>query len=385
MYLSPDNFDNLDAQALRSLIGLSIPEDAFLDYKESMDVPLKKESKREFLKDISAFANAMGGHLLIGCKEPAEGLSMTDQLLGIAGADSLSQDLERLASTSLDPPIVGLRFKVVPVSEQRSCIVVHVPSSMSSPHMVNHSGHRTFYRRGSESTFPMTTNEVRELMLATVTAEQTAKAAIATTLEDAIDLLGGAIPFILVQAVPLVRLTPNWDVLNSQFAEVIRGSARRNVYKHCADLASSNAPLPTLHGVAGSDAREDPVWQTEIRRNGHVSALLIKMQMENINGAVRPTLHSGYCDFFRAFAAMLQECLDVSGVDPPYAITAVHRNSSQTALWVEQRSYHHVPRYGRNHLQWPLHIRQPGTDPQVVAEELSREMFNAFGLPEIVD
>ena len=121
MYLTTQKFLELTEASLRDFLGLKIPEGLYLDYKEALSGSSDKEAKREFLKDVTAMANAAGGHLLIGVKEPLEGLSIDSQLVGLDGGEVLAQDLERLASASVDPRIPGLSIRVQyfpPVSVQ---------------------------------------------------------------------------------------------------------------------------------------------------------------------------------------------------------------------------------------------------------------------------
>src|SRR3990172_9580263 len=105
MQLTAQQVMALTEESLRKFLALSIPEGLYLDYKESLSGTSEKETKREFLKDVTAFANAAGGHLFLGVKEPSDGLSVENQLVGLDNGDALAQDLERLASSSIDPRI----------------------------------------------------------------------------------------------------------------------------------------------------------------------------------------------------------------------------------------------------------------------------------------
>ena len=103
MYLTRQQLAALDEAGLRAFLDTAVPECLYLDYKISLSGSSDKDAKREFLKDVTAFANAGGGQLLLGVKEPADDLSVDDQLIGVEGAEALAQDLERLCSASIDP------------------------------------------------------------------------------------------------------------------------------------------------------------------------------------------------------------------------------------------------------------------------------------------
>ena len=175
MLLTTQQAMALTEDSLRAFLSLSSPEGLYLDYKEDLSGTSEKKTKREFLKDVSAFANAAGGHLFLGVKEPSKGLSVESQLVGLHNGDAVAEKLERLASSSIYPRIPGLRIVRILLGNGRSCVVVHIPPSLSRPHMVNYEGDHSFYVRNSESSFLMTTHEIRDAVLTSASAEARAR------------------------------------------------------------------------------------------------------------------------------------------------------------------------------------------------------------------
>ncbi|OGR94013.1 MAG: hypothetical protein A2V88_16180 [Elusimicrobia bacterium RBG_16_66_12] len=57
---------------LVSLRDNAVAEGKLIDYK--LEVGTTREARKEFLKDVSSFANAAGGHLLVGVAEGPPGL-----------------------------------------------------------------------------------------------------------------------------------------------------------------------------------------------------------------------------------------------------------------------------------------------------------------------
>ncbi|MEW6737390.1 MAG: ATP-binding protein, partial [Acidobacteriota bacterium] len=55
-------FDQIDKEAIEELIANGVAESKTLDYKEKLPSG-NNEGRREFLADISAFANASGGDI----------------------------------------------------------------------------------------------------------------------------------------------------------------------------------------------------------------------------------------------------------------------------------------------------------------------------------
>ena len=60
--------ENIDKNDLLSLISNSVLEKKTLDYKEKFSGNSDSD-KREFLKDITSFANSSGGDIVYGIKE----------------------------------------------------------------------------------------------------------------------------------------------------------------------------------------------------------------------------------------------------------------------------------------------------------------------------
>jgi hypothetical protein len=386
MHLTSPQISSMTESSLRELLALAIEEGPYLDYKQALSGETDKEAKREFLKDVTAFANAAGGHLFLGIKEPAAGATADDQLVGLEAADALARDLERIAASSIDPRIPGLLIAPIPLASGKSCLVVHVPPSLRRPHMVTHAGHRSFYVRHSESSVPMTTHEIREAVLTSASAEGKARLFVERRLAEIREEIGEQVPAFFLQAMPLIALESPWDVLSAPFEEVIRGNARRTKYHHYATFATDMTPRPTIDGLLGHDLREPPSWGIEVHRTGYVSLLYQDVLYHPVHGEKRPVLHPGKCDIFHSFCDILKELLVVSGSDVPYLIGCVYLNAQATCFWKEAGRWHEFSEpYGKKSILWPEHIRPTGTDPMLVAKDLCLRLFNAFGMKQVIE
>src|SRR5215203_4822690 len=130
MTLSNINFDNVSERDLLEQIAAGAPEGVLLDYKREMygrgDADVK-----EFLKDVSSFANTAGGHLIIGVDEAA-GIPTGITALN----DDADQDLQRLENLTRDgvePRIAGLRMKALPISTGGYVVILRIPKSWNPP------------------------------------------------------------------------------------------------------------------------------------------------------------------------------------------------------------------------------------------------------------
>jgi predicted HTH transcriptional regulator len=72
MPITRTDFDAVSEVDLDDLIQAKVPEGQTIEYKRNM-YGSSDADKREALKDISSFANTVGGHLIIGMDE-ADGL-----------------------------------------------------------------------------------------------------------------------------------------------------------------------------------------------------------------------------------------------------------------------------------------------------------------------
>ncbi len=380
LLLSRIDVQNMSYEGLVEFLKVGLQEGAQIDYKEALSGASKNEAHREFLKDVSAFANAHGGLLIIGVKEPEDGLPIDDQILGVTDGTSLAKDLERVAATSIDPRIPGLLLKSVPVPSNTDVILVFIPPSMNRPHMVSYRKHRSFYIRHSESSVPMTTHEIRDTVLSSATSEGRALSYAESLQIEASEYLIKTEPGFLIQAIPLISLNEKWTVLEEPITGIIRGENRRNRYRYYQfDLASNVVPTPTIYGVIGRESREDNDWQTEVHRNGYIQAAYMDIQHPP-NHPDHFALHDGYYDLFRAFADFCQELWNATQTDLPYLLRCMYLNAESTMFFTGGSFDRSTKPFGKHQIIWPDQIRQVGQPLENIRDEWTVQLFNAFGL-----
>jgi predicted HTH transcriptional regulator len=132
----------IDAAVLAGLVHARVPEGRQLEYRETLPGE-KRRDKREFLADVSAFANSAGGDLIYGIRE-AGGAAAA--VVGLPGSN-LDQErlrLEQLARGGIRPRIPGLRLKIIHRGADPPCLLVRVPRSSVGLHMVTLDGLNRF-------------------------------------------------------------------------------------------------------------------------------------------------------------------------------------------------------------------------------------------------
>src|SRR6266496_6765785 len=121
MALSTISFEDLLERDLLDQIQAGVPEGVLVDYKRDIYGRADADVK-EFLKDVSSFANTSGGHLIIGIDEAA---GIPSAICAVAGdADAELQRLENLARDGIEPRIAGLRMKAVNIASGGFVIVL---------------------------------------------------------------------------------------------------------------------------------------------------------------------------------------------------------------------------------------------------------------------
>ncbi len=378
--LSRTQIQNLNKDSLVEFLSLGMPEGAQIDYKEKLSGENRNEASKEFLKDITAFANAHGGTLLLGVREPSEGCSGEGQIVGIVDGDDLTKDLERLAATSVDPRIPGLLIKPVHILNRKYVIVVYIPASLFRPHMVCFRKHRSFYVRHSESSVPMTTHEIRDTVLSSATSEARARNFAIEEEIEALTYVIGEKPAFLLQAMPLLPTETPWDVLSEPIEKIVRGEGRTNKYKYDHfNLASTIRPTPMLNGVMGRESHENGYWITQIHRNGFVQGVYMDIQ-EASNEPDKLFLHDGYADLFRAFCDLCNSLWKATQTDIPYLFRLKYFNAERTVFLADDRRNKFTGAYGRRVIPWPEQIRQVGESLETIHRTWTEQLFHAFGL-----
>jgi len=144
---------------LQALVDAGVSELRTIEFKESLAVATDSERK-EFLADVSSFANAAGGHLIYGMRESA---GVATEVCGIelANPDAEILRLENLIRDGLDPRLPSHDIASVALSDGKSALVLRIAKSWAGPHMVRFQNHGKFYSRNSRGKYQLDVDELR--------------------------------------------------------------------------------------------------------------------------------------------------------------------------------------------------------------------------------
>jgi hypothetical protein len=154
---------------LQRLVTNRVAESRVIEYKQAL--PGNSDGdKKEFLGDVSAFANAAGGDILYGVTEVRENNKPTgvpESIDGLAGVntDAEMRRLDNMLRDGVQPRIQGLQYQWVEGAPSGSVLVIRVPRSWAGPHMVVFQQLGRFYARNAAGKYPLDVIELRQAFL----------------------------------------------------------------------------------------------------------------------------------------------------------------------------------------------------------------------------
>lgn len=260
------DFDNLAENDLVELVDTQVPEGLRIDYKRDT-YGSKDSDKREFLKDVSSFANAFGGHLVIGIDE-LNGLPVA-----IPGISNVSREDEllrmgQLIRSGIEPPIQGHRVCAIPLATGAYCFVLRIPRSWYPPHRVSAQYSNRFWIRNSSGAHEASVEELRTMFTLGADAFQRVYHFRDERLREIISG-GGARPLqgdgrLILHIVPLAAVASSFQVDLRQVEKL------KNVFQPLGNTAIS--PRFNFEGFINERPGVLNNGYTQIFRNGAVEA-----------------------------------------------------------------------------------------------------------------
>ena len=159
-------FDKVVKEDIDELVSNKTQEGRQLDYKQALPGNTDGD-KKEFLADVSSFANSLGGWLIYGVTEKRDGNNKATGMpesaggLGEINADEVIKRLEAILRDGVDPRITGVQIKPLSGFSNGSVILIHVPKSWNSPHMVTFQQSSKFYARNNAGKYQLDLGEIR--------------------------------------------------------------------------------------------------------------------------------------------------------------------------------------------------------------------------------
>lgn len=160
----PKELKDIKEEDLKGLIDNVVLEGKTIEYKAALpgNAP---DDKKEYLADVSSFANAGGGDIIFGIV--ADHKSGEPKALEGLQLDSIDKEITRLDSIirdGLEPRIPAFNIRHIPLSSGKTALVIRIPKSWQSPHAVKprgEKGHGKFWSRSSNGKYALDVGELR--------------------------------------------------------------------------------------------------------------------------------------------------------------------------------------------------------------------------------
>ena len=209
-------FDKYDAGDVQALIDGQVPEGRTLDYKRELP-GTSNDDKKEFLADVSSFANTAGGELIFGIDE--EG-GVPTAIVGVASDDydHVIRRLDDMIRSGVQPR-VRVHLRVIMSVANQAVVWIRIDQSWDAPHRVTFSGWDKFFGRNSAGKYQLDITELRHVFQRTSGAveavEKFKDARVAEIQVDRGPVALGRRPKVLVHLIPLDAFArkPTFDVV----------------------------------------------------------------------------------------------------------------------------------------------------------------------------
>jgi hypothetical protein len=166
--------ETIDESDLQNLITNQIMEGKKYDYKKDI-IGNSPGARKEFLFDVSSFANCVGGHLILGMDEE-KGVPIKIEGLIINDEDAEKSRLDQMIQSGLQPRMIPIhQIHIVRLKNSQKVIVIRISNSLTKPHMVTFEKTNKFYSRNSGGKYLLDVGEIRNLFMMSEGAIQKVK------------------------------------------------------------------------------------------------------------------------------------------------------------------------------------------------------------------
>ena len=152
-----------------ALVDNQVAESRDLDYKRQLPDLSPEQSKLEFLKDVSSFANTRGGVMLFGveCKRTADS-SVAERVCGVdptVNVDRIRQQWEAVLRDGLDPRIPPIEVQEIQMPGRGVRVVaLGISQSIRTPHLGWFGRNGQVWRRSQAGKYQANVEEIRHMV-----------------------------------------------------------------------------------------------------------------------------------------------------------------------------------------------------------------------------
>ena len=227
-------------------------------------MPKTKSSGKEFLKDVSAFANHNGGHIFLGISEEQ---GVPSEIYGIgADPDKEIQRLHQIALSGVEPRIPALQMKSIIIDEKR-VLIIRISRSEIRPHQVVAYGTNRFFGRNSAGVHQLSIEELRTIFNRNLQLETRVEAFRRKRLEK-IEIFNTPIPLTDKDGIVVIHIIPLQTAFQNTAIDLISAKERHLfIPPHVVGGFSHNF---NINGSVVFDNFPDTYGYTQTFRDGRI-------------------------------------------------------------------------------------------------------------------
>ena len=142
--------EQIDSSHIESLVASKVPEGEQIEFKESLpgksdgnpdpwmsgEDRIGDRAKNKILEEVTAFANAYGGALLLGIKDSGKKPAVADDISPVPRCEDLAERLKLVFRDCVEPQLPRLEMFAVPTEGKDGVIIIRVARSRLAPHRI---------------------------------------------------------------------------------------------------------------------------------------------------------------------------------------------------------------------------------------------------------
>ncbi|PHR19453.1 MAG: hypothetical protein COA41_07170 [Sphingopyxis sp.] len=153
-------FEDISLDDLAQLISNQVAENRTVEFKRELP-KTNDNGRKEFLADVTSFANAQGGDILFGIDAP-QGVAAQIQGIVVDDYDSELLRWDNILIDGVEPRLPGIKMRWVDCGDQGRVMLIRIPASTIAPHRITFKKSHRFFGRKSNGKYEMDTHELRD-------------------------------------------------------------------------------------------------------------------------------------------------------------------------------------------------------------------------------
>lgn len=376
---------------LQMLINDEWQEGKLIEYKRELyrldanDQPYRVKQHEELLKDVSSFANTLGGHLIIGIEESG---GVPTRVVGIDAPDpdALKLRLTQLIEQALEPRI-SFAIHAVKHKANTYVFVVRVLRSLIAPHRVVYQGRPgQFWARNSGGAYQMDTSDLRQSFTLSETLFDRIKR---FRMDRTRAIMGGETPVpmptgakLIIHLIPTESFSTRTSFAPSDLSHVTTTAGPLGATS-CSVTYSQRFNMDGFLRFGKRGSGDESFGYVQFYRNGIIETVADGIVYARRQGEEElGWLHTLYQRFLLEKVPEYLKCLATLGVAAPVWLFLTL--AGVKGVGIKQRNdFDHMPPIDRDTLYLPeAEIMDLSANPYEVLKPLFDMIWNAAGYSE---